>query len=171
MKIRRAVIDDAKGVAKVQVDSWKTTYRNIVPDDFLNKMTYESREEKWKEIISYQAVYVAEKDDGEIVGYSNAGKERTGNYPHHKGELYAIYILKDEQRKGLGRRLLKPIINEFVEAGIFSMVVFVLEDNDSRYFYEALGAKIIDSTELEIAGEKFKTLIYGWDDIRDIDLA
>jgi len=46
MQIRKANLTDAKGVAKVQVDSWKTTYKNIVPDEYLNKMTYESRELK-----------------------------------------------------------------------------------------------------------------------------
>jgi hypothetical protein len=34
MKIRKAVLTDAKGIAKVHVDSWKTTYDNIVPDQY-----------------------------------------------------------------------------------------------------------------------------------------
>lgn len=32
MLIRKATYDDIKGMAKVNVDSWRTTYKNIIPD-------------------------------------------------------------------------------------------------------------------------------------------
>jgi len=31
VKIRKAVLADAKGIAKVHVDSWRTTYANLLP--------------------------------------------------------------------------------------------------------------------------------------------
>jgi len=46
MKIRKATPSDAYNIAKVQVDTWKTAYKNIVPDNFLNQMTYASREKQ-----------------------------------------------------------------------------------------------------------------------------
>ncbi|WP_331490851.1 GNAT family N-acetyltransferase [Aquibacillus rhizosphaerae] len=168
MNIRRAVPEDSKGVAKVQVDSWKTTYKNIVPDEYLNKMTYESREQKWKDIISDQTIFIAETDDGEIIGFSNGGKERTGKYPNYNGELYAIYILEAHQRKGLGKLLLEPIIEDLKQNNIFSMIVLVLEENNSRLFYESLGAEKIDIVEIEVLGKKLNELVYGWQDIRAI---
>lgn len=168
MNIRKAVQGDAKGVAKVQVDSWQTTYKNIIPDEYLNKMTYESREQKWKDIISNQAVFIAETDDGEIIGFSNGGKERSGKYTNYSGELYAIYILEVHQRKGLGKLLLKPVIEDLKQNGIFSMTVLVLEENNSRIFYESLGAKKIDTIEVEILGKRLNELVYGWEDIRAI---
>jgi ribosomal protein S18 acetylase RimI-like enzyme len=168
MNIRKAILTDAKGIAKVQVDSWKTTYKNIVSDDFLNQMSYESREQKWKDIILKEPVFVAENNEGEIVGFSNGGKERTGNYPNYKGELYAIYILKDYQRNGLGKLLLEPLIEELKQQDIFSMTVLVLEENSSRRFYESLGAKKIDTIEIELSGKKLSEIVYGWDDIRTI---
>lgn len=36
--IRKAVLTDAEGIAKVHVDSWKTTYANIVPDEYLDNL-------------------------------------------------------------------------------------------------------------------------------------
>lgn len=98
MKIKRAVLSNSLGVATVQVDSWRTTYKNIIPQEFLMDMTYENREEKWATIISDQAVFVAETDEGDIIGFSNGGKERTGDYPNYNGELYALYIIKEFQR-------------------------------------------------------------------------
>jgi GNAT superfamily N-acetyltransferase len=165
MIIRRAKIKDAFGIAKVHVDSWKTTYKNIVPDDYLNKLSYESRVPLWEESIPKSLVIVAEDEDGQIVGFSTGGKERTGNYEDYKGELYAIYILKEFQGKGLGTKLVKPIMDELASLGINTMLVIVLEDNPSRYFYEALGAEKIESLEIQIGGKKLREAVYGWDDI------
>lgn len=43
MLIRPAHEGDAQGIAHVHTESWKTTYRGIVPDDFLDHLTIESR--------------------------------------------------------------------------------------------------------------------------------
>lgn len=167
MKVRKAVLSDAKGIAIVQVDSWRTTYKGIVSDDYLQKLSYEEHEKIWHGAISQKTMYVAEDNDGKIVGFSIGGKERSGNYPDYKGEVYAIYILQEHQGKGIGTLLMKPVVADFLEEHITTMAVYVLEDNDARFFYEALGAKKIDSVEIEIGGKKLTELVYGWDDIRE----
>lgn len=168
IKIRKAIVTDAKGIAKVHVDSWKTTYANIVPDEYLNNLSYESREQMWTNAIPYGGVYVAESNEGLIVGFSKGGKERSGNYNGYDGELYAIYLLKEYQGKGIGTALVKPIIDDIKGMGLNSMVVLVLEENISRQFYESLGGRKIDTIEVEIGGKKFSELVYGWEDIRNI---
>lgn len=50
------------------------------------------------------------------------------------------------------------------------MLVLVLEDNSSRYFYEALGGEKIDTVEVEIFGKNLNELVYGWHDIRTIPI-
>ncbi|WP_313805405.1 GNAT family N-acetyltransferase [Cytobacillus sp.] len=166
--IRKANVTDAKGIAKVHVDSWKSTYANIVPAEYLNNLSYESREQMWTNAIPYGGVYVAESNDGRIVGFSKGGKERSGTYIGFDGEIYAIYILKEYQGKGIGTALVKPIIAEMNGMGINTMLVFVLEDNISRQFYESLGGKKIDTVEVEIGGKKLSELVYGWGNIRNI---
>lgn len=52
MNIRKAVLSDAKGIAKVHVDSWRTTYANIMTEAYLNQLSYEKREEMWNSNIS-----------------------------------------------------------------------------------------------------------------------
>ncbi|GAB3806925.1 GNAT family N-acetyltransferase [Virgibacillus kimchii] len=165
MIIREANLEDAKGIAKVHVDSWQTTYENIVPSEYLAKLTYESREQLWLKNISDGGVYVAENNKGEIVGFSSGGKERSNKYENFDGELYAIYILKAYQGQGIGMELLKPIVEKIKAMGINSMLVLVLKDNPSRYFYEALGGKKIDTLEIEIVGKKLFECVYGWEDI------
>lgn len=45
MQIRKATPSDAEGIARVHVESWKSTYINIVPEDFLKNLSYEKRVE------------------------------------------------------------------------------------------------------------------------------
>lgn len=41
MQFRQATSQDAKRIAKVHVDSWRTTYQGIIPDSYLDGLTYE----------------------------------------------------------------------------------------------------------------------------------
>ena len=168
VKIRKAILRDAKEIDKVHVDSWKTTYANIVSDEYLSELSYESREKMWTDAIPYGGVYVAESNEGTIVGFSKGGKERSGKYNGYEGELYAIYILKEYQGKGIGKTLVRPVIEELKCMGLNSMLVLVLNDNISRQFYESLGGRKIDTVEVEIGGKKLPELVYGWEDIRNI---
>mgnify|MGYP005750503805 FL=1 len=168
MIVRPAQLSDAKKIARVHVNSWRTTYKGIIPDEVLDNLSYEKREERWATIIPNEIVFVAETKEGEIVGFSTGGKERSGHYNGYVGELSSIYILEEHQGKGIGKLLVKPIIQELEKLSIYSMIVLVLEENDSRLFYEALGAKIIDKLQVEIGGKKLNELVYGWDNTKTI---
>ncbi|WLD94608.1 hypothetical protein [Alkalihalobacillus sp. AL-G] len=71
MKIRRASIQDTEGMAKVHVESWKTTYQGIVADTFLNSLSIEYRKNRWDEMINNKNhfVFVAENEHGETSGF------------------------------------------------------------------------------------------------------
>ena len=43
MKIRKASFSDAKEIANIHVNSWKTTYKGIIPDEFSHNLSYEKR--------------------------------------------------------------------------------------------------------------------------------
>ncbi|MEK4520732.1 GNAT family N-acetyltransferase [Psychrobacillus sp. FSL W7-1457] len=163
--IRKAVPYDAKGITKVHVESWKSTYVNIVPEEFLNNLSFERRADYWFSVIPDGGVYVAEDENNQIVGFASGGKERSGDYSNYNGEIYAIYILKEYQGIGIGKLLIDSIVKELTNQGVFTMLVLVLEDNPSRHFYEKLGAKKIDSIIVEIGGVKLNELVYGWEDI------
>lgn len=64
--------------------------------------------------------------------------------------------------------MLKPVVDLLITNGIYSMIVKVLEENHSRYFYESLGAQRLDTLEIKIAGETYRELVYGWEDIREL---
>jgi GNAT superfamily N-acetyltransferase len=160
--IRIAKVEDAEGIAKVHVDSWRTTYRGIVPDTFLDNLSYEQRELTWKKGINENHVYIAENENGQVIGFSTGGKERTGKYEAYIGELYAIYILKEFQGNGIGRLLFQSIVEDLKAKNLNSMLIWAIEENPACRFYERLGGKKIDTEEIEIAGKKVSEVAYGW---------
>lgn len=168
MKIRKAVLSDAKGIAKVQVDTWRTSYKNIVPDNYLKKMKYESREDLWEKVIPSQIVYVAENEKEEIIGFASGGEQLGSDYPNYKGELTTIYVLEEYQNKRIGKLLFTSVTQDLVRNGIFSMVVYVFEENPSKYFYEYFNAEKIDQTVSVIEGKSINEIVYGWSNLSEL---
>lgn len=168
--IRLATIQDAAGIAQVHVDSWRTTYRDIVPDDYLAALSYEQRQKNWERILGQEqsrgVTIVAADASGKIIGFINGGSNREA--ADYAGELYSIYLLAACQGQGIGKRLAVSLVERLLAMGISSMVVNVLAANPACYFYEALGAQYLRTVQIEIGGKALAERIYGWHDIRTI---
>ena len=166
--VRAARTDDAPGIARVHVNSWRTTYRGIVPNDYLASLSYERGQQIWERTLSdpksKELVYVAEDTSGQIVGFASGGPERE-NDPVYKGELYAIYILDRYQQQGIGRRLTLAVVDGLAQGGLRSMLVWVLAENPSRRFYEVLGGQPVCTRSIAIGGVTLDEIAYGWTDI------
>lgn len=168
MLIREATDDDVLAIARVHVDSWRSTYRGIIPDEYLAKQSYEKRESSWEQILksvpkNSNFTYVAEDKSGEIIAFANGGLERT-NDPNYQGELNAIYILEKYQRQGIGRNLLRVVARRLRESKINSMLVWVLAENPACEFYEALGGFEVKKREIERGEIVLLEVAYGWTD-------
>lgn len=169
MLIREANLADAPGIAKVHVDAWRTTYRNLMPAGFLADLSYEAREKMWIKIFSniaeFNFTYVAENEIGQIVGFASGGQERTGDRLY-QGELYAIYIVEEYQRQGLGHRLISTVAKRLLQSDISSMLVWVLADNPASRFYQSLGGQQVNQKQVEIGTVQLVEVAYGWTDTR-----
>lgn len=166
--IRKATIQDARSIAEVQVDTWRTAYKNIIPDDYLLSLSYEQQEQIWTNIIPHCTVMVAENQEGQLVGFASGGKAVNGEYDDYPGELTAIYILEEYQGHGIGKKLVHSIAESIKALGHHSMIVLVLEDNPAKTFYESLGGKFLDRVEIEIGGKILYEVVYAWENIDDL---
>jgi GNAT superfamily N-acetyltransferase len=166
--IRRATVEDAAAVARVHVDSWRTTYRGIVPDTFLDGMSYADSEARLRRRLEQSsekyAMFVAQDESGRIVGFADGGPIRKED-PDFDGELYAIYLLEAHQRRGLGRRLIRQVVGHLVQNGMHGMLIWALADNPACPFYAVMGGRPVRAGELEIGGVRFKEVGYGWSDL------
>jgi len=166
--IRPAKVEDADGIGKVHVDSWRSTYRGIIPDSVLDTLDYEKRSEVRRRQLSKNdptiCTYVAEGEDGKILGFAMAGPRRDGR-ADYDGELYAIYIFKECQGQGIGRDLFLATARWLIGQGYKSMLIWVLKDNPTRKFYETFGGRELESKTIDIGGP-IEEVSYGWPDLK-----
>ena len=168
--IRAATTSDAAPIARVHVASWLSTYRGLLPDDFLESLSETNYTERWRRVISEGAsrVFVAE-DGAEVVGFASGGRERAGERGY-EGELYAIYVLDSAQRRGFGRELVRATVDGLRELGLGNMIIWVLRDNHpAREFYERLGGSYVRAQPITIGSATLEEVSYGWrrlDDVR-----
>ena len=172
VRIRRANPDDLMGMARVHVDTWKTTYRGIVSDAYLDALTYEGDIARgfgrWlKQPVDRWTYLVALDPSESIVGFAVGGPSRDQD-PDHGGELGAVYVLKSYQGAGVGKALVREVTRHLVQLGITSMIVWVLEANPYRRFYEKLGGIAAKRRVVPVAGTPLPEVGYGWKDIREL---
>jgi GNAT superfamily N-acetyltransferase len=168
-RVRPATPGDAAAIARVHVDSWRSTYAGIVPDDYLAGLSYEHSAANWERGLNSaesRSVYlVAEDESGRIVGFVCGGPGRD-EHPDYSGELYAIYLFRENQGQGIGRLLMTALAREMLARGYASWLIWVLKDNPARGFYERMGGVYVMEKDIEIGGLKLREVAYGWPDIR-----
>lgn len=147
MTVRLADVSDAPAVATVQVQTWRTAYQGLMPDEVLAAQSVEARTSMWQRLIPNGGVWVALVDD-EVVGFAAAGPSRDPDAPF---ELYAIYVLSAAAGKGLGFELTKAALGDEPD-----VIVWVLDTNvQARRFYERIGFRAdgVTKTEMERGAE------------------
>lgn len=168
--VRPAGPQDAASIARVHVATWRSAYRGLLADEFLDSLSESAYTERWKRGITdaTSRVFVVEDESG-VVGFASGGRERAGENGYG-GELYAIYVMAGVQRRGHGRELVRAVVGGLRDMGFEDMIVWVLRDNVSaRGFYERLGGKYVRTQPITIGPTVLQEASYGWrrlDDVR-----
>lgn len=170
--IRKAGVDDAFGVARVEINAWRDAYPTLLPQRYLVKGLNLARCcSGWRRRLGRgrDNILVLDSDDptDEIVGFATFGPSRKRSLPY-LGEINELYLMPDYQGRGLGRRLCAAAAAKLSRDGLSSMCVEVLQGSPSRFFYEAMGGRLAARARHPLAGTVLPTLIYGWDDISQL---
>jgi GNAT superfamily N-acetyltransferase len=162
-QIRTALVDDARAIARVQVESWKTTYAGIVPEAFLKTMDTDQRAERWRERSATGDILalVAENESG-VFGFVSGGKLRE-EIDGYDGELFVLYLLRESQGKGAERYLFEKLTGSLYAKGYSRMALWVLRRNLAVTFYEHMGGIEIGTKTIEIGGSELEGVAYGFE--------
>lgn len=165
MTIREARPEDAAGIARVHVDTWRTTYPGIMPQEHLDALSHHDYTQTWADRLRGEAetrVLVVLDDVGAVVGFASGGPERGGD-PELRAEVYALYLLQFQQGRGLGRRLVLTLARRLAADGFDTLLIWVNALNPARHFYEALGGTHARTGQRTIRGVTYDDIGYGWD--------
>lgn len=168
--IRPATPADAAAITWAHVEGWRTTYRGIVPDAYLDGLSVQQRRIVWDHRLANPdpgyVNFVAEDEAGRVFGFADGGHNRDAETAvRYGGELLAIYLLPESRRKGAGALLFRAVAEALVANGMPSMLVWALAENPSRAFYERMGGRFVREASITIGGATLVEVAYGWDEL------
>lgn len=153
--IRNVKEEDIPSIVDIKINGWKTAYKGIIDDDFLNSMNREEKIEKQRKNYKQNGFIVAECNK-EVVGFCRYidNNSYTPNMLEIDCEIVALYVKSDLKYNGIGTKLVQFVINEFKNKNKKKMIIWCLKDNEpSRKFYTKMGGEIVKEKVVEI-GEK-----------------
>jgi len=162
-QIRQAREEDAADVAQVYIDSWHDTYPGVLPSSLLRAMTPRGQTARWLATIRAQgreSVLVADTRHG-IVGMASAGPARDDKLGFD-GEVYTLYVDPAYYGQGIGRALLEGAFLTLRKSGMSGCVIWAHARNHARYFYEAMGGRLIAERTARLMGEPVPEAAFGW---------
>ncbi len=152
--LRRAGPDDWEAVAAIHAASWRSAYRGIYPDSYLDEEAPGERRGFWRRALAdwdpdVDAVFLAE-EDGEAVGFACLLREADSAGPL----LDNLHVLPERKSEGIGRRLIAAAA-EWLAAKQpeAALQLGVWKDNEAaRGFYARLGGREVEEYALETPG-------------------
>lgn len=166
-EIRPGTGDDLFAIAGVLVDTWRSAFRGLLADDFLDGMSREEQAVRHARRMGSPGVcylVAVEPSTGEIIGFVNFGPGR-GTAPDNIHEIYALYVRAEHQGSGIGTALVGQAARHCAEKGAKSLFAWVLAGNPNRRFYEKLGASAVEMAGIGLGNRTYDQVAYLWEDI------
>ena len=150
--------DDRRAVGKIYEDSWKYTYKESLPQEYLDALSAKQWANKLDSPNRY--TLIAELD-GKMIGTASYGESRDLEYAG-QGEIYSIYLLPGYMGKSYGKQLINAVMEQLHNLGYKNIFLWVLENNlGARGFYEKVGFTCSGKNkEAEIGGKTVTEVQY-----------
>ena len=166
MTIRPATLADVDAIAALHAESWRASYRGILPDEFLDGPVEDDRSSHWYELMEGvgegRTVFVTEAGDG-LSGFASVARSSEQGFD---GYVEHIHVRPDLKGAGIGRQLMAAVANRLIEMGCASAYLLVFDGNRRAVrFYLGLGAKSTPLGMEDMAGRQIPRLRMAWSDL------
>ena len=128
LTIRRARQEDKDAIWRVHIDAIRGLCASHYEEEVIDVWVGRTRPEKYEESIDNCLFLVAE-DEGGIVGFGVLNRERA--------EIGGLYVSSAVAGRGVGRRLLRMLEDDAVEAGLRRLELYA--SLNAVRFYESAG--------------------------------
>lgn len=165
IKIERASISNSEIMSEIHYYSWKSTYKGMIPDEYLMNLKPTHWVSMLKNGFSENNLvgWVAYLDEMPI-GCACVGNSRYAGYENDL-ELISIYTLPEYFGIGVGKLLMDEVKKYANENGYLTIGLWVLDKNISAtIFYEKMGFFFNNDTmKIKIGGSELTEYRYVFD--------
>jgi GNAT superfamily N-acetyltransferase len=165
--IQTAGVDDAPAIAALHAESWRSAYREFLPDAFLDGPVVDDRLRFWSSRMSapdgHRRVVLKAVSGAAIVGFACVLLDAE---PDWGALLDNLHVKPELKTQGIGRRLFEAARGWIaVAAPGARMHLTVIERNvNARRFYDRLGGSIVERRIVDvIPGTRLEILRYVWE--------
>ncbi|MBR6569154.1 MAG: GNAT family N-acetyltransferase [Clostridia bacterium] len=140
LTFRDATADDAGLISHINATSWRKTYRDLIPEDYLRRLPNDYWVPSVRSWLSSGQLYgLIVMDDGRPVGCAIYGRGRDDDYSDW-GEIVSLYLLPDVMHRGIGTALLQETRRLLADDGYERCYLWAIEGNDmADHFYRKQG--------------------------------
>jgi ribosomal protein S18 acetylase RimI-like enzyme len=162
MQVVHATLEDARSVAEIHVNTWRSAYASILPTEYLASLSVDRREKLWSECITAgMPELLVAKTNKLALGWLSFGPCRDQAAPASEAEVWALYASPSSWSTGVGRMLWLRARELMLAQGFRSCSLWVFPQNDRAItFYRAAGF-VPDGTEpktFELGGTQLQEL-------------
>lgn len=162
--IRNIIEDDLPEVIDIQIQGWKTAYKGIIDDNFLNSMNKEKQLERRKKDYQNGHFIVAILDNN-IVGFARYDdKVVSSDSDNFDSEIIALYVKPDIKGNGIGSKMINYIKDDLRKKGNKKMIIWCLKENHpSRKFYEKMGGTLTNEHNITFGDKEYPEVAFGFE--------
>jgi GNAT superfamily N-acetyltransferase len=174
--VRPATSQDAPDIARIQVVTWRTAYRSVLPAAVLDDWDEEAAATAWRAAAASPPTpghgLLVAREGATPVGFVAFGPAEltAGEQSHPAGpttELTTLLVEPRWGRRGHGSRLLAAVVDVAVAAGTARLQTWLLEpDAVSAGFLESAGwapdgwARTLDTGSTPLREVRWHTLLH-----------
>src|SRR5258708_39591705 len=113
LTLREGTGHDAAAIARLHAESWRSTYRGMLSDEYLDHRVHHERAALWQQRFSEQAekpffVILAETET-ELAGFACAFSDQQ---PTYGADFDNLHVCPQRTGQGIGRPLLNAVTEE-----------------------------------------------------------
>src|SRR5712671_946414 len=131
LTLREGTGHDAAAIARLHAESWRSAYRGMLSDEYLDRRVHHERAALWQQRFSEQAekpfLVILADTETELVGFACAFPDE---HPTYGAYLDNLHVVPQRTGQGIGRRLLAAVAERLLanerRGGLY---LWVIEQN------------------------------------------
>ena len=167
VRLVEAAREDAEAIAELHAESWRSAYRGLMPDSFLDGPVFEDRAALWAERMNAaqaerRFVCKAVDENGMMLGFACVLLDEE---PEWGALLDNLHVRADSKGSGVGYALFQAALDWVRRSAPgTNMHLTVLEGNErARRFYERQRGTLIARQEIEVLPGVYRPVLrYSW---------